>query len=365
MNETEAGTGAGTKHELIENHYIRLIEENKVFAGDQLPTEHEIAALFGVSRHTVRQALTYLAQEGWIYKERGKGSFYSSRKSNISTARKTIAVLTTYLSDYIFPNIISGIEEELRRRGYNLMLFSSGNDIDAERSCFETIIHQDISGLIVEPAQSMLNNLHHESIKQLEQNNIKYIAINANCDEENSAFIVVDDEQGGFKLTNYLLELGHQNIAAIFKADDLQGQKRKRGYEKALEQYELTPNPEVVGEYMTGNEEMYIEHFIKRLLALTNKPTALVCYNDKVALQVIEICRRDNIRIPGDLSIVSFDDSMLAVSSDIKLTTIRHPKEDMGILAAKCIIDMIEQKIDKPQYTYPAELIVRESCTRL
>lgn len=354
---------AETKHEMIEKHYINLIEQNKVSAGDQLPSENEIASLFKVSRHTVRQALTYLVQEGWIYKERGKGSFYSNKKS--SETKKNVAVLTTYISDYIFPKIISGIEEELRRKGYNLLLFNSNNDIHNERICFETIINQDISGLIVEPAQSTINNLHHDSIKKLEKKNIKYIAINANCDEENSAFIVVDDEQGGYKLTNYLLELGHRNIAALFKADDLQGEKRRKGYIKALKEYGLSFNKNVVGEYITDNQEMYIDQFTKRILNLEEKPTAIVCYNDKVALRIIDNCRRENIKIPKDLSIVSFDDSSLAVSSDVKLTTIKHPKEEMGIRAAKCIIDMIEGRIDKPQYTYNAELIVRESCTRV
>lgn len=354
---------AETKHELIEKYYISLIEENKVSAGDQLPTEHEIASFFNVSRHTVRQALNYLSQEGWIYKERGKGSFYSNRR-NVEP-RKNIAVLTTYISDYIFPKIISGIEQELRRNGYNLMLFNSNNDIENERKCFETIINQDISGLIVEPAQSMINNLHHDSIIKLEKNNIKYIAINANCDEENSAYIVVDDEQGGYKLTNYLLELGHRNIAALFKADDLQGEKRRKGYIKALGEYNLSFDKNIVGEFITDNQEMYIDHFTRRILSLENRPTAIVCYNDKVALRVMENCRKESIKIPKDLSIVSFDDSTLAVSSDVKLTTIKHPKEDMGIRAARCIIDMIEGRIDKPQYTYTAELIVRDSCTKV
>lgn len=354
---------AETKHELIEKYFINLIEENKVSAGDQLPAENEIAKLFNVSRHTVRQALTYLVQEGWIHKERGKGSFYSNKRSN--ETKKNIAVLTTYISDYIFPKIISGIEEELRRKGYNLLLFNSNNDIENERKCFETIMNQHIAGLIVEPAQSKINNLHHDSIKKLKENNIKYIAINANCDEENSAYIVVDDEQGGYKLTSYLLELGHRNIAAIFKADDLQGEKRRRGYEKALKEYGLSFNKNIVGEYITNNEEMFIDVFTKKILNLEERPTAIVCYNDKVALRVIDNCRRENIKIPKDLSIVSFDDSTLAVSSDVKLTTIKHPKEDMGIRAAKCIIDMIEGRIDNPQYTYTAELIVRDSCCRV
>jgi GntR family transcriptional regulator of arabinose operon len=352
-----------TKHEIIEKHYISLIEENKVSAGEQLPSENEIADLFKVSRHTVRQALSYLVQEGWIYKERGKGSFYSSKKSN--KTNKNIAVLTTYISDYIFPKIISGIEEELRKKGYNLLLFNSNNDIENERICFENIIKQDIAGLIVEPAQSTINNLHHESIKKLEHNNIKYIAINANCDEDNSAFIIVDDEQGGYKVTKYLLELGHKNIAAIFKADDLQGKKRRKGYVKALEEYNLSFNKNIVGEYITDNQEMYIDQFTKKILNMENRPTAIVCYNDKVALRVIDNCRKEGIKIPKDLSIISFDDSSLAVSSDVKITTIKHPKEEMGIKAAKCIVDMIEGRIDKPQYTYSAELIVRDSCSRI
>jgi len=356
---------AETKHEIIEKYYINLVEENKVSAGEQLPSENEIASLFKVSRHTVRQALNYLVQEGWIYKERGKGSFFSNKKANEVKKNKNVAVLTTYISDYIFPEIISGIEEELRKKGYNLLLFNSNNDIENERICFENIINQDIAGLIVEPAQSTINNLHHDSIKKLEKENIKYIAINANCDEENSAYIVVDDEQGGYKLTNYLLELGHKNIAALFKADDLQGEKRRKGYVKALKEYDLGFDKNIVGEYITDNQEMYIDQFTKKILSLKSRPTAIVCYNDKVALRVIDNCRKEGIIIPKDLSIVSFDDSSLAVSSDVKLTTIKHPKEEMGVRAAKCIIDMIEGRIDTPQYTYDAELIVRDSCSRV
>lgn len=351
-----------TKHELIEKYYISLVEENKVLSGEQLPSENEIAAIFNVSRHTVRQALNYLAQEGWIYKERGKGSFFSNKKKD---KPRNIAVLTTYISDYIFPNIISGIEEELRRKGYNLLLFSSNNDIETEKHCFENIINQDIEGLIFEPAQSNINNLENSSIKRLEESNVKYITINTNCDEENCAYIIVDDEQGGYKAANYLLGLGHRKIAALFKADDVQGAKRRQGYIRALNEYNLKLNKDIVGEFITDNEDMYIDQFTKKIINAEERPTAIVCYNDKTALRVIENCRKAGILIPRDLSITSFDDSTLAVSSDIKLTTIKHPKRDMGIRAARCIIDMVEGRMEKPQYVYEAELIVRESCRRI
>lgn len=354
---------AETKHEFIENYYINLIEENKVSAGEQLPSENEIAAFFNVSRHTVRQALNYLVQEGWIYKERGKGSFFSNKREK--EKKKNVAVLTTYISDYIFPRIISGIEEELRKKGYNLLLFSSNNDIENEKVCLENIINQDISGLILEPAQSSINTLSHECMEKLEKNNIKYIEINANCDGEESAYIIVDDEQGGYKLTHYLLELGHRNIAALLKVDDLQGERRRKGYIEALNEYDINFNKSIVGEYITDNRDMYVDQFVRNILKLEDRPTAIVCYNDQIALRVINNLRKEGISVPEDISIVSFDDSSLAISSDIKLTTIKHPKRDMGVQAAKCIIDMIESRIEKPQYIYPAELIVRDSCKRL
>lgn len=354
---------AETKHEFIENHYINLIEQNKVSAGEQLPSENEIAAMFNVSRHTVRQALNYLAQEGWIYKERGKGSFFSNKREK--EKKKNVAVLTTYISDYIFPRIISGIEEELRKKGYNLLLFSSNNDIENEKVCLENIVNQDIDGLILEPAQSSINNLSHECMNKFEQNNIKCIAINANCDDEELAYIIVDDEQGGYKLTHYLLELGHRSIAALLKVDDIQGERRRKGYIEALNEYGIKFDKAIVGEYITDNRDMYVDQFVKSILRFENRPTAIVCYNDQVALRVINNLRKEGIRIPEDMSIVSFDDSSLATSSDVKLTTIKHPKKEMGIQAAKCIIDMIEDRIEKPQYIYPAELIVRDSCKRL
>lgn len=352
-----------TKYEAIKNYYINLIKENKASVGEQLPSENEIAELFKVSRHTVRQALSYLVQEGWIYKERGRGSFFANKKEN--EKKKNIAVLTTYISDYIFPRIIDGIEEELRKKGYNLLLFSSNNDIENEKQCVDNIANQDICGLIMEPAQSNINTLSYESIKRIERNNTKLITINSNCDVEDLAYIMVDDEQGGYKATSYLLELGHTNIAALFKIDDLQGEKRRKGYLKALNEYNIEKDKSIIGEYITDNRDMYIDGFVRKIVSMKNRPTAIVCYNDQIALRVISNLRSEGISVPEDISIISFDDSLLAISSEVKLTTVKHPKKDMGKQAAKCIIDMVEDRIEKPQYIYPVELIVRDSCKRL
>jgi len=217
----------------------------------------------------------------------------------------------------------------------------------------------------MEPAQSNINTLSYDSIKKLRKKNVKFLTINSNCNLDDLAYIMVDDEQAGYKATTYLLELGHTNIAALFKIDDLQGERRRKGYLKALNQYNIEENKSIIGEYITDNRDMYVDEFVRRILSLENRPSAIVCYNDQIALRVISALRREGVKVPENISITSFDDSLLAVSSEVKLTTIKHPKKDMGKQAAKCIIDMIEERIEIPQYVYPIELIVRDSCKRL
>lgn len=354
-----------TKHEIIEQYYIELIKSKKVSPGEQLPTENEIAANFNVSRHTVRQALTYLSQEGWIYKEQGKGSFYSNRDELKAKKNKNVAVITTYISDYIFPIIIKGIERELRKKGYNLLLFSSDNNIQNEEKCLENILNQEIDGLIIEPAQSSINKSYKKYIKNLDEKNIKHLSINKGYDEIDSEYISVNDEEGAYKLTRYLLDIGHKNIAALFKSDDMQGLNRKKGYLKALSEENINVNFNNIGEYETKNQDEYIEEFMHNIINEKDRPTAIVCYNDKICYKVMNYCREKSIRIPDELSLTGFDDSNLATSSEIKMTTIKHPKKEMGIKAAEAIIDMIEGKREGIRYTYPAELIVRESCKKI
>ncbi|MBA7529616.1 Arabinose metabolism transcriptional repressor [subsurface metagenome] len=98
------------------------------------------------------------------------------------------------------------------------------------------------------------------------------------------------------------------------------------------------------------------------LLKKKNRPTAIVCYNDQIAIQIIEAIRRSNLKIPEDISLVGYDNSNLAVATEVKLTTIKHPKEEMGKRVARMIVDMINGKAGKPCFVYQPELIIRSSC---
>lgn len=349
------------KYLQISEYFIDLIKSEKILFGDKLLSESQIVNKFKVSRHTARHALMLLENDRYINKEQGRGAFCCYKEKKQSS--KNIAVLTTYISNYIFPPIISGIEEVLSEAGYTLTLFNTNNVKQKEGEYLSKIIDSDIDGLIVEPTMSALENTNLSLYTELEKKKMPYIMINAKYDEVNPAYVIMDDIEGGYVLTKYLILMGHRNIAGIFKTDDLQGINRQTGYIKALLEYGIDIRSEFISKYITGQEAISPYEFTNNLLRKKNIPTAIVCYNDQIAFYVLQAVREAKLRVPEDISIVGYDDSDLSTVTEGKFTTVRHPKVEMGRRAARFLISMIENKEAKPYYIYKPELIVRNSVT--
>lgn len=349
-------------YQQIKEYFIDKIENEDIAVGELLPSENEIVKMFNVSRHTVRQAFAQLENEGYIRREQGRGTICLGKKE--AHSNKTIAVVTTYISDYIFPHIINGIEEVVSSKGYTLSLASTNNNKKLESEFLKKFIEQNVSGMIIEPTKSAEGNPNLEYFEKMDQKRIRYIMFHATYPNLNPAFVVMDDLKGGYLATNYLIQLGHRKIAGIFKSDDLQGVKRQKGYINALQEAGIQPDDELIGNYTTENLDYYPYQFTRYLLN-TTKPTAIVCYNDQAAMRVIDAIKDSGLKIPDDISVVGYDDSPLATASDIKLTTIRHPKKEMGKQVAKFMLDMLDKSDYKPQYVYEPELIVRTSCKNI
>ena len=347
------------KYYQLKEYLKQMIQNGEIIPAQKLPSESDLVRQFKISRHTVRHSFSELENEGWIYREQGKGTFCAYRGSK---KEQKIAVLTTYISNYIFPSIIRGIEGILCESGFSFSIASTGNDKHKEAECMKRFLEQDISGIIVEPTKSAKPNINQKYFQELEKRDIPYILLHATYPDLDSAYIIMDDEKGGFLATQYLLKLGHKDIAGIFKSDDLQGIRRQAGFLSALKKYNAPVNNEFLGNYETEQMFSYPYNFTINLLQKKNRPTAIVCYNDQIAIQVMEAIRRSNLKIPEDISLVGYDNSNLAVATEVKLTTIKHPKEEMGKRVAHMIVDMINGKVRKPCFVYEPELIIRSSC---
>ena len=357
------------KYEQVKEKIKQDILDDKYVPNQKIPSESELTILFEVSRHTVRKAINDLVNEGWLYTEQGSGTYCADRSVSNSSAGadRAIALITTYISNYIFPSIINGVESYLSSKGYTLLLYSTNNDFKKERQCLENVMDRDLAGLIVEPTKSSHPNPNLKYYLDLEMKGIPYLMINAAYNELNPYSLLVDDELGGFLQAEHLIQNGHKNIAGFFKSDDMQGVKRMKGFIRAHREYKVPLNSDLLLTYTTAGRKKVLEEELSEILARSERPSAICFYNDEVALAALNVIRETGLSVPDDLSIVGFDDSYLAVASEVKLTTIKHPQFDMGVRAAKAIIQLAEQKSNAgdPSFVFEPALIIRQSTAKL
>jgi len=351
------------KHEQLKQEIEQWIASGQYRPNDRLPTEHEMAQQSGVSRQTVRQAIGALVQEGRLFRKQGSGTYVAEIAARQESEWPAIGVMTTYISDYIFPEIVRGIESVLRSKGYPMILSSTDNDKSKERESLVAMMAGQARGLIIEPTRSAQGNANLDRYLALSQMKIPYVMINERYPELDCPCVKMDDEQGGFLAAKHLIALGHRRIAGFFKTDDLQGVQRLRGFLRAHQALKVPLLPEAVVQYATEEKR---EHTFQRALAYLQlpaevRPTAFVGYNDELAVWLLEAVRQAGLRVPDDLSLVGFDDSFLATATEIKLTSVAHRKHELGAQAAELLIAMLEGRSGVKDIVYPPELIVRES----
>lgn len=357
-----------SKYKLLKQHIQSKILDGSFRPHQKIMSEYEYVKTFEVSRHTVRQAIGELVSEGWLYREHGVGTFCADRsKFSSPSARKNVAIITTYISDYIFPYIIRGAERYLSDKGYNVILMSTNNDFDKEKQALENILTQQVDGLIIEPTRSAQANPNLNYYLNLENAGIPYVMMNAYYEELEPLSLTLNDQEAGFRNTEHLIQLGHRRIIGLFKNDDMQGVQRMKGFLKAHRHYGCPVDPSLLITYSTDEKFSKPAQAIEQILtSQTDRPTGIVSYNDELLLQLLDVLRYKKLKVPKDISVVSFDDSHFAQISEVKFSSIVHPKERMGEDAAKYVTTLIEKpNANLSSIVYDSDLINRFSTRSL
>lgn len=345
------------KHQILNGEYK---------PGDKLPSENQLSASFQVSRQTVRKALEILENAGYIYAEHGRGTFCSELVRHTKQSHN-IAVVTTYISDYIFPRIIKGIDDVVTEQGYSIMLKNTKNSRSNEAKCLEELLQKNIDGMIIEPSKSQIFCRHTNLYKQLDEYQIPYVFIQGSFMQmKGKPEVLLDDVMGGYRITKYLIDLGHKHIVGVFKADDSQGQNRHRGYVKALQEAGIMYDPENVIWFYTEDRKVHPYEGVKQMMRNNKQVDGIVCYNDQIAVEVIRALNKCGKSVPQDVSVTGYDNSYIAQGTSCKLTTIAHPQEELGQMAAKLLLKLIESpdSVEKKQILIEPKLIEGTSCRR-
>lgn len=356
-----------SKHELLSKWIEENISDNTFSKGTKIPSENELATKFSISRQTVRQAIGNLVSKGILIREQGSGTYVNN---NIVTPvfEKTnrIGIITTYLDDYIFPTIIHGIEEVLTSNGYTLSLGITHNKTADEENCLLKMMESGIDGLIIEGTKTALPNTNSFLYNKLAEKKIPVVFINGYYNDYNGSYVVMDDVKAGETLTNLLIERGHNRIAGIFKSDDIQGAKRYEGMQRSLKKHNLFRNDSSILWYTTEDFKYLFDGCMDNMILDRFKDiTAIVCYNDLVAAEIIQLLKRSNLFVPRDISLVSFDNSFLAKQIVYNLTSAVYPFKKLGKKSAQLLLQSIQNPQLIEQITLVPSIKLRDSVKKI
>lgn len=353
-----------TKYQAVADALRAHIQAGKYAGAAVLPSEFAIAEEYQVSRQTVRQALSLLAQDGLIETKRGSGS-HILRTAKAAACHYNIAVIVTYISDYVFPSILREVEDVLSRQECTSSIFATQNQVANERKILTRLLEQPVDGVLVEATKSALPNPNLDLYRQLTAKNIPLVFIHGYyADLPESHFVLDANYDGGLMLARYLADQGCTRIGGVFKSDDIQGHGRYAGYAAGLREQGLSLRDQTVFWFntetkktMLSGDDSPIRTFFDSVL---EEVDAFLCYNDEIAYFFEQQIQRRGLRIPEDVVLVSFDNSNYSKLAPVPVTSLSHGGENTGRTAAQMMLKLLGGEYCQ-SVQVPWELVERES----
>lgn len=343
----------------------RQIETKELLPGAKIYSENELSAKFQLSRQTIRHAIGLLEEKGILVRVKGSGTYINVNIGSAISDRTRVALVTTYVNSYIFPKTIQGIENVLSTKGYSVQIAFTNNMVDRERMILEDLIAKnDVAGIIMEPTRSSLPNSNLDMYEELKKLRIPILFINSYYKDLDIPHVSLNDKQVAKKATKYLIDAGHKKIGAILKLDDGQGHLRYSGYFEAMKDSGLSIDDESivwVDTYDVQNLTKAKDYILGRLSSCT----AVLCYNDQVAYDLISLLHGAGFKVPDDISVIGIDGSELTNMGDVKITSLPHPLDQLGEKAAMNLIEMIRNPIFDGTYEFDADVCEQSSVKKI
>ena len=331
-------------------------------------TIKDIAKRAGVSHSTVSRALrvNHLVASETALRIRQVAQEMGYRPSAVARSLKTnrtqvLGVIVSSISDPFFSEILNGIEVSAQAGGYSLFIAASQHDPVKERQIVQTMMEQRTDGVII-----CSSSFSPEHGRQLLSYGFPVVVVNHQGSESFNYSIYHDDVDGSSQITRHLISLGHKRIAYLGNAQSGRTtQDRLRGFLDAMTEASL-PVPESYIHHVEGGEPNLGAESVAYFAKLTPRPTAIVCFNDMLAIGVLKGCEQAGLSVPKDLSVTGFDNITYSAFTIPCLTTFDQPKLSIGQEAAQLLLDLLqaENRIipETPNVkVLQGKLLVRES----
>jgi LacI family transcriptional regulator len=329
---------------------------------------HEVARHAGVSLGTVSNVLNHPELVAEETRERvlraitvlGFVRNGSARQLRVGSTQ-SIGLVVLDVSNPFFTEVARGAEAAASERGYSVILCNSDNSPSKEANYLRVLEEQRVAGILIVPVLDPMI-----STEGLRQRGISLVLLDRLSQDANVCSVSVDDVYGGELAGRHLLERGHRRIGYIhgpFTAT--QYADRLSGLRQAVVGAGLDPDAVIVSLPADTDNAQAGEACIEPFLRLQDRPTAIFCGNDYLALGVIYALSRAQVQVPRDVALIGYDDIDLAPMFAVPLTTIRQPKYDLGYAATSLLLDEIEENSahQHQQIVFRPELVVRDSTS--
>ncbi len=314
-----------------------LISDRQLKTGDKIPSERELGELYNASRSSIRKAIHDLIYEGVLSRIPGKGTFVVGDSNALPSAipktgnigfavffssidRKRTDITDTNADNLntsptipFYSDVFEGANRELETSGKHLLFFTAYQDAPAEVSRFKDFLKKIDGVILCELATITL-------AKIFEKSRLPAVLISPSIDTTPTKLdaLLIDNRDGAYQATRFLIDLGHRNIGLINHPTkhNAPATERLRGYKLALKGFGIEFD---TGKTEEGDWSMHSGYLaMKRLLKRNHDITAIFATNDEMAVGAMKAIKEEGMRIPEDISVIGFDDSSLSSNTFIK-----------------------------------------------
>lgn len=323
----------------------------------------DVARVAGVSTATVSRAMNNpeaVSQElrtriasvvrhlGWV--PHGVARALATKRTG------TIGAVFPTLTHGDFARAIQALQDELAARGYTLLLACSEYKQEQEYDQVRKFIERGVDGLI------LVGEAHHSDLPALlEKHKVRYVNTFVYSPTTHGTCVGPDNRKALYRLTNYLIELGHRRFGLIAQSttNNDRAQARLQGVRDALAEKSMAIQPGHFAEGYWGLHEG--RQLFRRIVAHGPRPTAVICGNAYLAVGALLESQAMGIRVPEEMSIVGYDDIEIMAELPIPITTVRVLSDEVGRRAARLLVAKVEGRKVSLDYECDAEIIVRKS----
>jgi LacI family transcriptional regulator len=274
----------------------------------------------------------------------------SARTLKQRTSR-VVGVIVSDLSNQFYAALAAGIEQSLREADYQMLILGDNSNAGEELAGARTFLSMRAPGVIMTPASSATADL-------LAKRGVPVVEVDRRLAPDTCDAVVIDNERGACDAVRHLLDLGHERIALLVaRTDWTTDAGRLAGYRSALSEAGLKVDRNLILEIETHEIEAATR--IDALLR-TERPTAIFAANNVLAEQAWRVLRRRDLDIPGDVSLVAFDDVPWMEMVQPPITAVRQPAYEMGRRAALLLL----RRLDDPTCGRTVEVLQPELVVR-